>query len=187
MVPNTVKLPTFVISALTVKLPAPSPDFPISKLYVPPGTIPLNVMFGELITVFPVRVTVLLKIRSIPEVKISPVNELASDVVNCEVVSELLVILSPVPAAKIVKVPVVEVFCKSNVPDPAISSAEDPFPIVPLPLTTIVPLLIVVLPVSVLAAVNVKVPVPSFVQVPDPVTIGSFTVIFPEAPKVPVV
>ena len=43
-------------------------------------------MFGELITVFPVRVTVLLKITSIPEVKISPVNELASDVVNCEVV-----------------------------------------------------------------------------------------------------
>ena len=32
VVPNTVKLPTLVISALTVKLPAPSPDFPISKL-----------------------------------------------------------------------------------------------------------------------------------------------------------
>jgi len=100
-----------------------------------------------LITVFPVRVTVLLKITSIPEVKISPVNELASDVVNCEVASELLVILSPVPAAKILKVPVVEVFCKSNVPVPAISSAEAPSPIVPLPLTTMVPLLIVVLPV----------------------------------------
>ena len=104
-------------------------------------------MFEELITVFPVRVTVLLKIISIPDVKISPFNELASDVVNCEELPELLVILSPVPAAKIVKAPIVEVFCKSNVPVPSISSAEAPFPIVPLPLTTIVPLLIVVLPV----------------------------------------
>ena len=34
------------------------------------------------------------------------------------------------------------------------------------------------------APVNVNVPVPSFVKVPEPVAIGSFTVVFPDPPKV---
>ena len=86
-------------------------------------------------------------ITSTPEVKISPWSVLVSVTVIWDPVSDELVILSFDPAAKIPRSLTVKSFWRSKVPFPPISKSAAASPKVPEPDTTIVPVVIVVLPV----------------------------------------